>query len=496
MGLAVDRQTFTASDFTQYGQRLDENLAALAMLLERPGFGDFGDQRKIGSEVELYLIDEAGRPARLNQEIQSSLNDPQVTLELNRFNLEFNSAPALLQQQPITALAEQITGAINRINKCAAPLGGCALPIGILPTAHQGDFGFPAMTDLPRYHALTKQLQSIRGGPFQVHISGEDELNVSMEDVTLEGANTSFQLHYQVRPAEFADTYNALQLVTPLLVACAANSPLVFGRQLWHETRIPLFKQSIDCRPYDPDHPRPARVNFGHAWVRKGAMELFSEAVRLYRPLLPICSGENAIAVVDSGGIPALGELRLQQGSVWLWNRPVYDPADGGHLRIEARALPAGPTVADMMANTVLTLGLMELLRTQVDKLLVGLPFEYCERNFYRAAQLGLAAEISWPDATQNQLIYRSCGAILRHLLPQLPAALERIGLARDQYVPALKVIEERLATGQTGAVWQIRAKQSLQRHMPAEQALQQLVQVYQRNSLSDKPVAQWQIPG
>lgn len=495
MGLSIDRQTFTEHDFELFSERLDQNLMALQKLLARPGFGDFGRDRKIGSEVELYLMNESGRPAHFNQEIQQALSDPSITLELNRFNLEFNSPPVALHAQPISDMAAAIQSAIERIDLCAKPMGCSALPIGILPTALEQDFGYHVMTDLPRYHALTRQLCNIRGGPFQVHISGEDELDVSMEDVTLEGANTSFQLHYQVRPDEFANTYNALQLVTPLLVAAAANSPIVFGRRLWHETRIPLFKQAIDCRRYDPEHPRPARVNFGHAWVHSGAMEIFSEAVRLYRPLLPICSEEDAVHEVKNGRIPNLEELRLQQGSVWLWNRPVYDPAEGGHLRIEARSLPAGPTVSDMMANVVLTLGLMELLRADVQTLLAALPFEYCERNFYRAAQLGLTAEMNWPDAKQYQPVYRSCRDILQQLLPRLPEALERIGIVREQYAPSLAIIEQRIASGQTGAVWQLRAYQSLQQRMPPAQALQQMVLIYQRNSRANVPVAQWSVP-
>lgn len=495
MGLSISRETFTDKDFELFGQRLDHNLTALQTLLSRPGFGDFGDQRKIGCEVEFYLMDDRGRPAKFNQEIQQALGDPQITLELNRFNLEFNSAPIALQAQPITSTAAAIQNAIESIDLHAKPLGCSVLPIGILPTALEQDFGYHAMTDLPRYHALTRELCSIRGGPFQVHIEGQDELDISMEDVTLEGANTSLQVHYQVRPDEFASTYNALQLVTPLIVAASANSPIVFGRRLWHETRIPLFKQAIDCRPFDPAHPQPARVNFGHAWVHAGALEIFTEAVRLYRPLLPICSDEDALAEVAKGTVPSLEELRLQQGSVWLWNRPVYDPAGDGHLRIEARTLPAGPTVADMMANVVLTLGLMELLRTEVQVLLPALPFEYCERNFYRAAQLGLSAEINWPDAKQNQPLYRTCSDVLNQLLPMLPQALERIGLAQDQYAPSLAIIEQRIGTGQTGAVWQLRAYESFQRRMPKAQALQMMVLAYQRNSNSNLPVGQWVIP-
>ena len=495
MGIAIDRQSFTTQDVKAFNERLEKNLLVLRKMLQDPKFGAIAEQRHIGSEVELYLVDEQTHPAHCNQSIQTRLNDERITLELNRFNLEFNATPVALSAKPLTEMAAELNDALAQINVAAAVHGCSALPIGILPTIRQNDFGPHAMTDLPRYHALTQQLRTLRGGPFRVHIEGRDQLDVSMEDVTLEGANTSLQLHFQVTPSEFADYFNALQLVTPLLVAFAANSPIAFGRCLWHETRIPLFKQAIDCRPYNPQHPVPARVNFGHAWVREGAYEIFAEAVRLYRPLLPVCSNEDSLEMYASGKVPGLDELRLQQGSVWLWNRPVYDPSNGGHLRIEARSLPAGPSVVDMMANIVLTLGLMELMKGDIAGLLCAMPFEYCERNFYRAAQLGLDAEISWPDIHQHEPGYRSCRSLLQSLLPQLPAALNRLGLASSEYDPYLDLIEYRLSRGQTGAVWQLSAYQSLSRRHSASKALESMVLAYQTHSQNNLPVAQWPLP-
>ena len=283
--------------------------------------------------------------------------------------------------------------------------------------------------------------------------------------------------------------------MTPLIVAAGANSPLVFQHQLWHESRIPLFKQSIDCRRYDPRHPIPARVNFGHAWVRESVLEIFTEAVRLYQPLLPITSKENPMQSLKNGASPLLEELRLQQGSVWLWNRPVYDPSGDGHIRIEARCLPAGPSVIDMVANTALTLGLMEVMRPRVRALLSAMPFEYCERNFYRAADEGLTADIIWPSSNQNRPEYRSCREVLLELPPEMLGALEHLGIDKSDSQPLVSLLEERIQSGQTGAQWQLQSYESLKKNASNDEALRSLLLEYRKNSGSNLPVSQWPVP-
>lgn len=497
MGLSVDTDTFSEEDFKRFRQRLDSNLEALQTLLTQHTFSRIhsASERHLGCELELYLIDSNGRPAFFNQEIQHSLQDPLLTLELNRYNLEYNLPPVSATNKPFTTIARAFEDAMGRINQAATAFGCQVVPIGILPTLQQTDFGYHAMTNVMRYHALTRELQAIRGGPFHIHIKGQDELTTDIEDVTLEGANTSLQIHYQVDINEFVDTYNALQMVTPLVIALAGNSPFVFGKRLWQETRIPLFKQSIDCRRYDPIHPIPARVNFGHAWLRHSPLELFTEAVRLYEPLLPVCDSEEPMAALDTGQVPGLQELRLQQGSVWLWNRPVYDGSGKGHIRIEMRALPAGPSVADMVANTALIIGLTEVMKPRVAALLPLMPFEYCARNFYRAAELGLNAELIWPDPHQFRPQYQSAAAILEHLIEDVPAALARIGIAADEYLQPLDCVRQRLQTRQTGATWQLQTYEKLNLTLDSSAALQQMLALYQQHSATNRPVHDWPVP-
>lgn len=492
MGLSIEKTEFTEQDYAAYSRRLGENLRALGKLLNTPGFGE--GAISFGSELELYIIDPTGRPLCINQDILRELNDPQCTLELNRFNLEYNFEPVMIADGPFQATEQQMLAALQKIRDCAAPLGGTVLPVGILPTLRQSDVGYPAMTRIPRYDVLTRELRAIRGGPFTIDIQGKDSIHFDMEDVTLEGANTSFQIHLRVPPKEFADTYNAIQLVTPLALALGANSPTLFGKQLWHETRIPLFKQSIDCRAPDPLYPRPARVNYGHSWLRKGALELFKEAVYLYRPLMPVVYDEDPLAVLQQGGVPQLGELRLQQGSVWLWNRPVYDPLGSGHLRVEMRVLPAGPSVVDMLANAVLLIGLTHLMKPSINRLIPAIPFAYCARNFYRAAEKGLQAELIWPSEDQCEPTYYSAESILKRLLPQLPDALQAAGYGRQDFMPYIQVLEERLESGQTGAQWQLDVLNLRQQTLSGEQALQSMLQDYQTNSEQNRPVAQWSV--
>ena len=490
MGQKIDYTEFTESDFTQFGERLRANLGALHQILDRPGFGE-GDL-SFGAELELYIVDAQGQPVHKNQEVIAELNDPQLTLELNRYNLEYNFSPVLVKDHCFAATQQEAIAALEKINRCTAQWGAKVIPIGILPTLQQSDTVYHAMTPLPRFEALTKELTELRGGPFTIAIEGEDTLQLAMDDVTLEGANTSFQVHLRVPPKEYADFYNALQLVTPLVVAMSANSPTLFGHRLWHETRIPLFKQSIDCRPRDSMHPMPARVNFGNNWVRDSAYELFAEAALLYRPLLPISSDEDALAIVKQGGTPQLKELRLHQGSIWMWNRPVFDPVDGGHLRIELRAFPAGPTIVDMLANAALAIGLAKSLQDSIKELLPAIPFTYCTANFYRAAQKGMAAELFWPSRRQTQPEYFAVPKILDTLIDRLPDSLSAMGFVRADYAPLLAVIEERLATRQTGAQWQLDKLAELQKDLHKREALVAMLHQYQTNSAANIPVAQW----
>lgn len=490
MGSDIDTVSFTPQDYVSFKAALEENLGSLGELLADPAFGV--GPGSIGSELEMYIVDERGNPLSANQEILTAADDPQLTLELNRYNLEYNLSPYALTDAPFASTEAEILQKLETLRKVAASFGARIVPIGILPTLRQSDFGSHCITDRKRFHALVSQLIRRRGNKFRIDINGDDPLKLDMSDITLEGANTSFQVHYRVNPADYADTFNAVQLVTPLVLALGANSPTLFGHSLWHETRIPLFKQSIDTRHLDRySWNEPARVSFGQGWVRQGAQELFSEVVRIFPSLLPVRHRSEQQA--DSSA-PSLAELRMHQSTVWLWNRPVYDPVDGGQLRIEMRALPAGPTAVDMVANAAFLIGLAEGIRPHINRLLPALPFRIAEHNFYRAAQHGLDAPIVWPQLQQTGCCEQSVSSVIEQMLPYARSGLAGIGISDAESERYLGVIEERLEHQQSGAIWQKNMLARLKKDMPLERALQQLLEKFHTNSLSNAPVAQWQL--
>ncbi len=489
MGIEIEQTTFTQDEYSAFRAALESNLAELGALLDTPDFAV--GPGSLGAELEMYIVDAGGYPLHANQEIQAALADPQLTLELNRYNLEFNLSPYLLTAQPFTATEQEILRKLEALRAVAARFNGRIVPIGILPTLRASDFGPHCITDRKRYHALVAQLLKRRGGKFRIDIHGEDPLQLDMEDITLEGANTSFQVHYRVNPRDFADTFNAVQVMTPLAVAIGANSPTLFGHNLWHETRVPLFKQSIDTRKVDRyGWNEPPRVNYGQGWVRGSALELFTEVVRIYPPLLPVCAATDAAGE----GAPPLSELRLHQGTVWLWNRPVYDDVGGGQLRIEMRALPAGPTPRDMVANAAFLIGLAEGIRPHVRDMLPAIPFGIAEYNFYRAAQYGLDAQLVWPVHGQSGYREQSVCAVIERNLPLAAEGLARIGIGRDEIELYLGEIERRLARRRTGASWQRARLAALQQKMSREEALHAMLEEFMTFSAANLPVAEWQL--
>src|SRR5829696_301320 len=489
MGTDIDQESFQEADYAQFERRLQECLTTLGRLLERPGFGV--GPVTLGAELELFLVDAAARPLLGNQAVRARTGDRRVTLELDRFNLELNATPTLLAGRPFTALGEELRWLLDRVAAAAAENGGRVALVGILPTLRRPDLQPGVMTELPRYRALDRGLRRLRQAPFHIRIAGPDPLELHSHDVALEGANTSFQVHLRVDPAAFARTYNAVQLATAPVLAVAGNSPTFLGHRLWEETRIALCKQSIDDRDGRGLRRRPARVAFGSGWLREGPLELFAEGVRLHQPLLPVLSDQDRRVGGDDGQAPPLAELRLHQGTVWRWNRAIYDPASGGHLRIEMRALPAGPTVVDMLANVAFLIGLSLWLAAQEERWTYRLSFERAEHGFYRAAQHGLAAELTWPFGDNGRLRTLPAAKLIPELLPAAREGLMNAGVAAEAD-HLLGVIAARVTSGQTGAVWQRRMLATLEPRLGRERALAAMLERYLECAATDQPVHTW----
>ncbi|MDY7226609.1 glutamate--cysteine ligase [Hyalangium rubrum] len=492
MGLAIQCEEFSPEDYRRFSQRLAENVEALRRVLGRPGFG--AGPRTIGAELELFLVDKAGFPLPVNRQVLGQTVDPRVTLEIDRFNLECNLRPALLAGRPFTALRAEFEDTLGEVRRAAATQGAQVVVTGILPTLREADLGSGALTGMPRYRALSAAIRRRRDAPFQVAIAGEDTLTLTWDDVTLEGANTSLQFHLRVAPEEFARVYNAAQLVTGPVLAVSSNSPLFLGRRLWDETRVALFRQAVDDRgePHEGGFLPHARVTFGHGWARESALELFSEAVALHAPLLPVVGPESPLECVARGQLPKLDELRLHQSTVWSWNRAIYDPKDEGHLRIEFRALPAGPTVVDMVANGALLLGLSLGLADQMDALLPGIPFDSARGNFLRAARQGVDAVMLWPSDKTPSPQPVPVTELVPRLLPIARRGLVGAGVNEDEADAMLGIIEARVAARQTGARWQRRTLARLEERMPRVDALAALLERYREHAESGAPVHTW----
>jgi hypothetical protein len=487
MGTEITREDFGERDYARFRERLEQCLSELEKLLARPGFGT--GPVTIGAELEACLIDDAARPLPLNQAVRALAADPRIALELNQFNLELNASPVPLAGRPFTALASELTQLLARAGAAARAHDGRVALIGILPTISLAHLDLGMVTDATRYRALDRGLRRLHRGPFLIRIAGEEPLELTAEHVTFEGANTSFQLHLRVAPADFSRIYNAAQLATAPALAVAGNSPMFLGRRLWEETRIALFKQSIEDRDSRGPRRGPPRAAFGTGWLRGGALELFTEGVRLHEPLLPFVSRAPGRR---NSGAPALDELRLHQGTVWRWNRAVYDPVSGGHLRIEMRALPAGPTVIDMLANAAFLIGLTLWLACQDERWTYALPFERADHGFYRAAQHGLAAELSWPTWTSDRVRTVPAAGLVAELLPVARLGLLGAGVAAAEADRLLGVIGARVASGQTGAAWQRAALAAAGRGRSRDEALAVMLDRYLSRAATGQPVHTW----
>lgn len=492
MGLQIQRETFEVEEYERFARRLAESLDVLRALLERPGFGV--GPRTIGAELEMFLVDAAGFPLPVNRQVLGQTVDPRVTVEIDRFNLEVNLRPGPLAGRPFTAMRAEFESALAEVRRAAATQGARVAVTGILPTLREADMGSGAITAMPRYRALSAAIRHRRQEePLHVVIGGEDSLTLAWDDVTLEGANTSLQYHLRVDPADFARMYNAAQLATAPVLAVSSNSPFLLGRRLWDETRVALFRQAVDDRgEAQTEAPRHGRVTFGHGWARQGPLELFAESVALYPPLLPVLGPEAPLERLAAGGLPRLDELRLHQGTVWSWNRAIYDPSGEGHVRIELRALPAGPTVVDMLANGALLLGLTLGLADEVEALLPGLPFACARGNFLRAAKEGLDAMLLWPERTAPSPRAVPAAALVERLLPVARAGLVGAGVVAEEADTLLSIVEARLRAGCTGARWQRKMLARLEAHMPRPDALAALLERYMTHAASGRPVHEW----
>jgi CBS domain-containing protein len=419
--------------------------------------------RRIGAEQEMFLVNEGWRPAPVALEVLERLEGP-FTTELALYNLEANIEPRELTGSCFFALEARVRELVEAARAAARELGAEVILTGILPTLLRSDVTFDNITPHERYYALNAALAQLRGGePHRLQIEGIDELYIEDDSVILESCNTSFQVHLQVGGSEFAEVYNVAQVVTAPVMAAAVNSPILFGKHLWNETRIALFRQSVDARS-GTLHVRELypRVRFGEDWIEESVTELFQEDVARFRVLLATEIDEDPMAVLRRGGVPTLHALRLHNGTVYRWNRPCYGVTNGApHLRIECRVLPAGPTVVDEVANAAFWSGFVLGAREAYGDVRARIDFADAKANFLAASRHGLEAGFRWLDG-------RAVGArrlILDEALPLARSGLAGVGVSSDDIDKYLGILHDRVETGVTGARWILRSLAGMKRH-------------------------------
>ncbi|EGV19680.1 glutamate--cysteine ligase family protein [Thiocapsa marina] len=474
MGQEIAEAHFTEQDFVEFADRLREETTLLEHWLDSDRFET--SDPTAGFELEAWLVDPRLDPAPEVESLLAGLNDPLVVAELATFNAEINGSPRPLTGDCLSRLATELTATLQRCDRVAQTLGTRLLTIGILPTVRPQHLSLGAMTPRQRYRALNDQIFALRHDrPLKLDIAGRDRLALEWHDVMLEAAATSFQIHLKVTPREAARVYNASKLISGPMVAISANSPYLFGHDLWDETRIPLFEQAVSLGgPILQE-----RVNFGFRYAERSIMETFRANLDRYPVLLPHLMVEEP---------QALAHLRLHNGTIWRWNRPLlgFDAAGRPHLRIEHRVVPAGPTVADMFANAALYLGAVRDLAGQLEPPESRMPFLQTRAAFYTCAREGLDAEIQWLDGAISPV-----ARILREdLLPRARRGLLSAGIDPPEIAHWLGIIARRLETGRTGARWQ---RAWVARHGPD---MAGLTAAYLEQQGTGRPVHAWTLLG
>jgi gamma-glutamyl:cysteine ligase YbdK (ATP-grasp superfamily) len=491
LGRDIEDTEFTREDRMRYREKVKGNLAALHHLVDSGRFER--GRRRAGVEMEVYITDADGRVRPINAEVLDRLPEGEFQTELAQFNLEFATRPAALSGDCFTRLESELREDLNKVRAAASELDAQVVTIGILPTLSDFDVTEESLSANPRYKALNDTVLTARGEDILIRIEGKETLETTTSSILFEAACTSMQMHLQVDPDEFATYWNAAQALSAPLVAIGANSPFFLGKALHHETRITLFQQAIDTRTEELQSQgvRP-RVWFGEKWLSEGMFELFDENVRYFPSLLPICDEEDPVAVLRAGDVPTLPELTLHNGTIYRWNRPVYEVAKGKpHMRIENRVLPAGPTLIDGMANVVFYYGLLGGLVEQSPPIWKQMSFEAAAENFYTAAREGIEAQLFWP---RHGAAVPVSELIIRHLLPLARSGLRGWGVDDTDIDRFLGIIEQRALTGVNGASWQIEMFRRLRDEddLDPHQATVELMRRYQELSATGEPVHTW----
>ncbi|UCF37982.1 MAG: CBS domain-containing protein [Acidobacteriota bacterium] len=485
----IDKDT-DARELGAFMKHLLKDVHALEMLLDRGMIES--EIHRIGAEQELFLVNRSWYPAPAATEILSELDPHAFTTELARFNLEFNLDPLLFGDDCLSRLEDQLVGHLEELRRVVQEHDCEVALTGILPTISKSDLGMENMTPRPRYYALNDAMTRLRGGAYEFQIRGIDELRVEHDNVMLEACNTSFQLHFQVSPEDFAELYNVAQLISAPLLAGATNSPLLFGRKLWKETRIAVFQQAVDTRRATPYlRESKGRVSFGTCWVKNSILEIVKEDIARYRLILGTEIDEDPFEAINQGRPPELKALCLHNGTIYRWNRPCYGISNGkAHLRIENRVLPSGPTPVDSIANAAFFFGLLSGFSSEYGNPAELIDFEDVRNNFFAAARLGLGAQFTWLDGKTVPAQELICD----QLIPLARKGLRSRGIAKADISRYLDILEERIRLQKTGSDWMLRSLAEMRNRGSAAERLAAVTAAIVKRQKTSRPVHEWEL--
>ncbi|MEO9569882.1 MAG: CBS domain-containing protein [Polaribacter sp.] len=446
---------------------------------------------RVGAEQELCIVDKDFRPSTKALEILEKINDSHYTTELALFNLEINLDPFELKNKCFTNIEKQLTSLLDKGYKVAESIDNNKIILaGILPTLRKKDLVFKNVTPFKRYKTLNNVLKKMRGDDFKLHIQGVDELILKHKSILFEACNTSFQVHLQINPEEAIDKYNWSQVIAGPLLSIMTNSPILLGKELWSETRIALFQQSIDLRNVTHfSREQKPRVSFGNNWIKDSILELFTDDISRYPPIVSSKFKEDSIEAVKKGIMPQLKAFNLHNGTLYKWNRLCYGVHKNvAHLRIENRYIPAGPSVKDEISNALLWVGVMQGMPKQYEKIWRKMPFNDARGNFINAARTGINTYFNWFDK----------GISAKKLLENILIPMAKEGLLKsdideteiDYY---LGIIQKRIDTSITGSKWLVKNKRKLRKEVSRYESHVILTENMYKNQRLNKTISEWE---
>jgi glutamate-cysteine ligase len=492
MGEDVEHTTFDRQDRQRYREKLRTCLDVFARMLGESKF-DF-ERPLTGLEIEFNLVDGHQDPAMRNAEVLNAIANDDFQTELAQFNIEINVKPRSLAGRAVEDLEGELRAALNEAEARAQDAGAHIVMIGMLPTLTPQHLTGESLSANPRYKLINEQIFAARGEDLHIAIDGPERLATYADTIAPEAACTSVQFHLQVSPQDYAATWNAAQCIAGVQLALGANSPFLFGKELWRETRVALFEQATDTRPQELKEQgvRP-RVWFGERWITS-VFDQFEENVRYFPALLPVCDDEDPVAVLDRGDVPKLAELRMHNGTIYRWNRPVYDVYRGKpHLRVENRVLPAGPTVVDVLANGAFYYGLLRALVEQDRPLWSQMSFSAAFDNFEAGARRGIESHLYWPGMGEVPVTE----LVLRRLLPLAHQGLSAWGVDAPIADRLLGIVERRCTTHQNGAEWQAKTFHRIddqRQPLDRRDSLREMLRRYVAHMHSNEPVHTWPV--